>query len=189
MARSMISEAASPFALIDTLPDVFRHRDMQIRFLTQAVDELLAPVWLSLDNYEEYLDPAIAPLDFVEMTAAWLGLPYDHNWNEAQARRLVAAASEIFQWRGTVRGLRALVSAYCEDDPERPASIEVSESGGAIVDTTHDADSPGDDRPNVLVTVEIPGDANVDPTRLTALIASYVPAHVAVHVEIGRGRN
>ena len=47
---------------------------------TAALDEVLAPVFNSLDNLDSYLDPELSPEDFLDWLAGWLGLVLDEDW-------------------------------------------------------------------------------------------------------------
>src|SRR4051812_4883430 len=85
-ARGTVAGLASPHSLAAALPALYQeddrastHPNMAQRF-TSAFDELLAPVFLCLDNVDAYLDPMLAPPDFVDWLAGWLGLDLDENW-------------------------------------------------------------------------------------------------------------
>jgi phage tail-like protein len=180
MTRGTLPDLPSPVALLDLLPGVYRDLDDNIGRFTETFDALLAPAWMVLDNIDAYFDPALAPLDFLHVLAAWVGMPLDGNWREDQARRLVARAVELYRWRGTRRGVSALVEAYTGVVPE------VEDSGGTVWSATPGAPAPGVDQPSVRVRVQLPADSDEDLVRLTRLIAENVPAHVAVNVEISR---
>lgn len=176
----MVADLPSPVPIGSLLPDLYQRRDGNIMVLTEALDEVLAPVWLVLDCFDSYLDPLLAPLDFVEMLAAWTGFEIDQNWSEEQTRRLVATAVELYRWRGTKTGLTQLVVAYSGVEPV------IDDSGGTIWSASPGGEPPGTPDQAVRVTVELPADTATDLARLTRLIASYVPAHVHVSVEIRR---
>jgi len=151
--------------------------------LTAAFDALVAPIWLALDNLDAYFDPALAPRDFVSMLAAWVGLPLDDNWRDEQSRRLVAQAIEMYRWRGTCRGLTALIEAYTGVTPT------ITESGGTSWSPVPGGVPPGTTNPAVHVRLELGPGAVEDLVRLTRLIAENVPAHVAINVEIVRSES
>jgi phage tail-like protein len=180
MSRGTVSGLATPVDLLSQLPGIYRDHGVNVWRFTEAFDELLAPAWLVLDNLEDYFDPSLTPLDFLHVLAAWVGLPVDGNWREEQTRRLVSRAVQLYQWRGTRRGVAALVEAYTGIVPE------IEESGGVAWSLASGAPPPGESEPSVRIRVELPGDAEEDLVRLTKLIAESVPAHVAVSVEIRR---
>jgi phage tail-like protein len=162
------------------LPAIYRDLDPTTIELTEALDAVLAPVWLCLDNIHYYIDAATAPADFVAMLAGWVGLPLDHNWSDDQARRLVAQAVDLYRWRGTRRGIVALVEAYLGVSPA------IEETGETTwYDSPEEAAPTGPD-PAVRVRVDLAQHGSEDLIRLTRLIANNLPAHVAVTVEIVR---
>jgi phage tail-like protein len=162
------------------LPEVFRRYDENIIAFTDALDEVLAPVWLAIDCYDAYIDPHLAPADFLEMLSEWVGFPLDRNWSEEQMRRLVASAVELYRWRGTKRGLIELVRAYTGVEPE------VIDSGGTVSSDRPGTAPQGSADASVRVVVDLPAGTASDLARLTRLIASSVPAHVNVTVEVRR---
>jgi phage tail-like protein len=179
-ARGPVSGVGTPVSLADLLPEVFRRHDPNIARFAEALDDVLAPIWLTLDCYDAYLDPMLAPPDFLELLAAWVGLGIDRNWSPDQTRRLVATAVELYRWRGTRRGLVELVRAYTGVEPE------ITDSGGTTWSRHPGSAPPGDPEPAVHVLVEVPADVPVDLARFTRLIAANVPAHVAVSVDVRR---
>lgn len=179
-SRVVLGELATPVPIGGLLPAVYQDLDPQIMLLTEAFDEVIAPVWLVLDSLSAYFDPELAPLDFVLMLAEWVGLPVDQNWRDDQIRRLVATAVELHRWRGTRRGVAALVRAYTGVEPV------VEDSGGAIWSDAPDAPAPGTGSPSVLVRINLPAGHDEDIVRLTRLVAESVPAHVPVTVEVDR---
>jgi phage tail-like protein len=183
VTRALVEGLASPVPLGSLLPDVYRRHDEYILAFTAALDEVLAPVWLSLDCYDAYLDPYLAPDDFLEMLASWVGFGIDRNWSDDQTRRLVASAVELYRWRGTRRGLIDLVRAYTGVEPE------IFDSGGTTWSADPGATPPGSAEPAVRIVVDLPAGAPSDLARLTRLIASYVPAHVGVAVDVRRDRS
>lgn len=180
MTRGLIEDVTSPRPIGGLLPAMYRELDPNVLRLTEALDDVIAPVWMVLDSLEAYFDPAVAPVDFVLMLAEWVGLPVDDNWRDDQMRRLVADAVDMYRWRGTRRGVIALVEAYTGITPD------VVETGGTIWRAAQGAPAPGSPSPGVRVRVRLPADANEDLSRLTRLIAESVPAHVPVTVEIVR---
>ena len=183
MRRGLIDDLASPVPVMQQLPAIYQELDPNMVRLTESFDAVMAPIWLVLDNLDAYVDPAIAPHDFVAMLAGWIGLEIDRNWRDDQLRHLVAHAVELYRWRGTVQGVIALVEAYTGVTPD------VSDSGGTTWSALPDGPIPGTGVPSVHVGVHLPAGASEDLARLTRLIAENVPAHVAVNVEIVRSES
>src|SRR5215468_4745376 len=107
-SAGMQSRLDSPHPLREQLPAVYLDDDFTVRF-TYAFDEVLAPLFATLDCLSAYLDPRLAPDDFVTWLAGWVAFPVDEGWTLAQRRELVARAVELHRWRGTPRGLVAHV--------------------------------------------------------------------------------
>jgi len=181
VTRALVPGLHAPVPMGTLLPEVFRRYDENILAFTDALDEVLAPVWLAIDCYDAYVDPLLAPTDFLEMLSEWVGFPLDRNWSEAQMRRLVASAVELYRWRGTTRGLVALVHAYTGVVPE------VIDSGATVWSDQPGTEPGGSADATVRVVVDLPAGTASDLARLTRLIAASVPAHVDVTVEVRRG--
>ena len=175
--RGVVEGLPSPHPIGLTLPALFHEDEFAQRFTT-AFDDVLAPIFSTLDNLDAYLDPAVAPLDFVELLASWVGVELDETWPEARRRELVSQAVELYRWRGTVRGLAALVTIYAGVEPE------IEESGGTAWSPTPGGEMPGSAEPRLVVKVRVPKGALVDAGRLEAIVAAAKPAHVPHQVEV-----
>lgn len=180
MTRGLIDEIRSPVPIGGLLPAVYQDLDPNVLRMTESFDAVIAPVWFVLDNLSSYFDPALAPVDFVTMLAEWVGLPVDDNWSDSQMRRLVADAVDTYRWRGTKRGVIALVQAYTGTTPD------VDDSGGTIWNANPGAPAPGSASLGVRVRIRLPTSSTEDLPRLTRLISDSVPAHVPVTVEVVR---
>lgn len=173
--RGLIEELANPFPLVKSLPGVYQDFDVTDQFLS-AFDMALAPVLATLDNLEAYVDPALAPEDFVTWLGGWVGVVPEEVWTVERRRSLVAHAVELYRWRGTARGLRELVTAYAG------VGAEIEETGGVVWSTTPGAELPGSPEPRLVLHVHL-----ADPVaqgRLQALVAAATPAHVAYEIKV-----
>ena len=177
--RGMIDGLESPHPLGPTLPAVFQDDDFAQRF-TAAFDDALAPVFATLDNVDSYVDPKVAPDDFVEWLSGWVGLALDATWPADRRRELVARAVELYQWRGTARGLAAHVAVYTGSEPQ------VVDNGGVSWSTTPSSPMPGSGNPSFTVRVEMADSAGVDERRLRDLVDAAKPAHLVADVEVAR---
>ena len=94
---------------------------------------MLAPVFATLDCLDAYVDPWLAPEDFLEWLAGWVGVVIDEGWPIERSRAFIANIVELYRWRGTIRGLVAELAIYTGGD------VEISESGGArvVADSRH----------------------------------------------------
>jgi phage tail-like protein len=177
--RATVDGLATPHPLGHLLPGLYHDDDLAQRF-TSALDVVLAPVLATLDSSDAYVDPRLAPLDFVEWLAEWVGVELDASWPEARQRTLVARAADLYSWRGTVRGVTEAVAIYTGVEPE------VSETGGtAWTGTPPPAGQlPGSPSGLLLVRVRVAPDEPIDAGRLDRLVAAAKPAHIAHRVEI-----
>jgi len=179
--RGTVEELATPHPLGHLLPTLYHDNDIAQRF-TAALDIVLAPVLATLDSSHAYVDPLLAPLDFVEWLAEWVGVELDASWPEARRRALVARAADLFAWRGTVRGVSEAVAIYTGVVPEIVESGATAWTGAP----PPSGELPGFAAGELVVRVRIaPGDADViDPVRLDRLVAAAKPAHIAHRVEV-----
>ena len=175
--RQLIPGLDSPHALGLMLPAVYQEDEFSQR-LASAFDEVLAPIIATLDSLEAYLDPRLAPDDFVVWLAEWVGLLVDENWTSALTRDLVARAVELYQWRGTAEGLARLVEVYAGARPE------ITESGGVAWSAAPGVDAPGVAEPSLVVRVPVPDPSRVDMRRLESIVTAATPAHVPYTVEV-----
>lgn len=175
--RGTVDGLASPCPLGERLPGLYRDDDFAQR-LTAAFDETMAPVLAALDNFSAYLDPTLAPVDFLQWLAGWVGVALDENWPLERQRDLVARVAELYRRRGTAGALAEQVALYAGTVPE------VIESGGVAWSATPGEDLPGSDEPNLVVRVSVADPSDVDIGRLEAIVAEARPAHVPVTVEL-----
>ena len=175
--RTGIHGLPTPHPIADHLPAVYLDDDFTQRF-TVALDEVLAPVFATLDGLPGYLDPRLSPPDFLDWLAGWVALEVDESWTQRQRRELVANAVELHRWRGTRRGLAAHVALLTG------GAVEITDSGGCVSAGRPEGPLPGDGPARVLVRVRVADPENVDRQRLQAAVVASVPAHVAVTVEV-----
>lgn len=171
---------ASPHPIASLMPGLFQDDDLVLRF-TAALDTVMAPVVAVLDSADAYVDPMLAPIDFVTWLAQWVGVELDAAWPEHRQRALVARAAELYAWRGTVRGLSALITITTGVVPE------IEETGGVSWTSAPppSGDLPGYRTAALVVRVRVPAGAEpVDSVKLDRLVSTAKPAHVPHRVEV-----
>jgi phage tail-like protein len=173
--RGAVDGLAAPESLAAGLPGAFIGNDFT-RGLIGAFDDVLAPVFASLDHFDAYLDPRYAPADFLRWIAGWVGFPLDERWSAERLRTGIADAVEAVRWRGTVRGVAAAVRAYTGEQPE------VVDTGGVASSARPLGPLPGEPRPRLLVRVR--RRRPLDPDVLDRLVSDVKPAHVPHEVVI-----
>ena len=127
---------ASPFPLGEHLPGLYRDDAFTQRF-TAAFDEVLAGAVQVLDCFPAYLDPALAPEDFLEWLGSWVGATPDETWPIERRRAFVASAVELFRIRGTAAGLAAHVAVFTGGE------VEIAEPGATAWSREAGAADPG----------------------------------------------
>ncbi|HEY4025343.1 MAG TPA: phage tail protein [Candidatus Dormibacteraeota bacterium] len=178
MSRALVPGLASPHPLGERLPAMYLE-DSFVQRLTSALDDVVAPVFSSLDNLDAYLDPDLAPEDFLRWLGGWVGLALDESWPVARRRAVLAEAAGLYRTRGTARGLVAYLELITG------AEVEVRETGGTAYSTGAAPDPPGS--PNFAMVVRVrprAGGQELDAARLDALVAAAKPAHVVHRLEL-----
>lgn len=160
----------------EQLPAVYAEDDFAQR-MTSALDDVLAPVFATLDCLPDYFDPVLAPPDFVEWLSEWVAFSLDEGWTLAQRRALVADAVELHRLRGTARGLEKHVRLLSLGD------VEIVDTGSCTVSARPRPSVPSPE-PHVEVRVAVADPATIDERRLLAAIVEAAPAHVTVSLTI-----
>jgi phage tail-like protein len=186
--RRTVADLVSPHPLGAALPGLYQDQEFVpatgevrpgfgVRF-SEAFDELLAPVFSSLDNLDAYFDPQLAPPDFLDWLGEWVGVELDENWALKRRRALILRASELYRWRGTARGLAAAVAVLTGVEPE------IVDSGGVAWSQQPQSMLPGSPDAHVTVHLRVEDPESLDRTRLDAVVAAAKPAHVTASVEV-----
>lgn len=175
--RGLIEGLVSPAPLARTLPALLQEDDQLCRFVA-GLDELFAPLLVTLDTLDAYLDPALAPSDFLDWLASWVGLGLDHDWPLERRRALVGEAASLFRARGTREALARLVELEVGVRPE------IREPGGTTWSTEAGARLPGGGAREIVVTVVVADPATIDLRRLERVVAEATPAHLPHRLEV-----
>ena len=178
--RGHLDELPTPHPLGSYLPGLYQEDDFAQRF-TSALDEVAAPAFLALDNLEAYLDPRLAPEDFLEWLGRWVGVELDETWPAERRRALIAAAVDIHRVRGTAAGIASLVALSTGGE------VEIAEPGAAGFSLTPGAAVPAGTSPDLFIRVRVPDPKTVSLARLEALVRAAKPAHLPHRVEVVAG--
>lgn len=177
--RGLIDGLDSPHPIGARLPGLYAEDDFIQRFVS-AFDALLAPIFATLDCLPAYFDPQLAPEDFLDWLADWVGLVVDESWTVERRREVVSHAVELHGARGTRRGLAKHVRLVTG------GQVEITESGGCAWSQHPQTPLPGSDHPALHIRVRVPDPSTVDTRRLDALVAEVKPAHLPHTVEVVR---
>jgi phage tail-like protein len=175
--RGLVRGLISPHPMAESLPALFQEDGFTQRFVS-AFDAALAPIFATLDNLPAYLDPWLAPEDFLEWLGTWFGLALDDAWSVERRRALLASAFEFYRMRGTAKGLKAQVETMTG------GTAEIIDTGGVVTSTTAGEALPGSPNFALMVRVVVDDPSTINVSRLDALIASAKPAHVTHKVEL-----
>ncbi len=160
-------EKPEPSKLLQYLPAIYQGSDFMGRFL-HIFEEIVAPVEDVLDQTHLYFDPRTAPPSLLTWLASWIDLVLDENWPEAHRRELIRRGVELYQWRGTRRGLLTYLKIYVGVEPE-------------IVEHFTAADG-GPFRFSVVLRME--NKKSVAEARVRRIIEAEKPAHTSYDLRI-----
>jgi phage tail-like protein len=184
--RGITPQVPTPRPLIDTLPGLYQD-DPVTRAWTAALDDLIAPVFLTLDSFPAYLDPRLAPEDFVPWLASWVGITLDPSWPLGQRRAAIAGAAELYRWRGTARGVTEAVELATGVTPELSESGTTTWSNRPTVghvSAEPTGDGPPPPAPHQLVRLRVPAGTAPDLNAVRRAVDLAAPAHVPTTVEV-----
>ena len=176
--RTTIPALASAQPIADLLPSVFIEHDPVLVSFTAGLDDTLAPIPGVLDSLAAYVDPWLAPDDFVAWMATWVGFELDEAWPVARQRDAVAHAVELYQHLGTEAGMRRYLELVTG------GRVEIDENGGIAVSQVPGADLPGEPGCRVSIRVAVPDPARVDIVALERLVSRAKPAWVVHSIEV-----
>jgi phage tail-like protein len=175
--RGLVRTLSSPHPLGDALPALFQEDGFTQRFMS-AFDSALAPIFATLDNLTAYLDPWLAPPDFLEWLGSWFGLVLDEAWSVDRRRAVLANAFEFYRMRGTVKGLKAQVETLTG------GTAEIIDTGGVATSTKAGEALPGSPNFALMVRVVVDDPSTINASRLDALVAAAKPAYVTHKVQV-----
>lgn len=175
--RGAVQGLDTPYPIGTLMPAVYQE-DPGAMAWTAGLDDVLAPVISTLDCIGAYIDPMLAPADFMHWLAEWFGTVLDENWPLARQRAAVAKSVALYRQSGTVAGLRELVEVVTG------GQAEVIDSGGVIWSQAPNTPPPGRDEAVVEVRVCAAPGYPLDLKAIDDLVAAAKPAHVAHQVEV-----
>lgn len=180
---------------LDFLPEIYRS-DFMERFMT-IFEQAFDPTVQMTDNLWAYLDPLTAPKAMLPFLAKWVDWPMNADWTLRQQRKLIKHAVELYQWRGTRRGLRLMLHLYTglsldlTAKDSKPA-IEIQESCeiGFVLGQVQLGNHPrlGGGKPyffKVILRPESLASANeIDESLIRRIIEQEKPAFCSYDLEI-----
>jgi phage tail-like protein len=179
--RGLVAGLPSPHPLGRRLPAVYQEEDPFTMRLTEALDDVLAPVISTLDNLPAYVDPRLTPDDFLDWLAGWVAFDLDEAWDASRRRLAVTQAVDLLRRRGTASGLAAEVRMVTG------AEVEVVENGGTSWSLDPMSQLVGTPVPTLLVRITAHDPSTIDVDRLHRMVEAAKPAHVPHRIEVVSG--
>ncbi|MDA8047023.1 MAG: phage tail protein [Actinomycetota bacterium] len=177
VGRGYVEGLPTPRPLVELIPSTLQDDEFCQR-LVGAFDDVVAPVFNSLDCFDSYLDPQLAPDDFVDWLAGWVGLDIDETWTVERRRRLILEAVALYRIRGSVGSLAAHIALYCGTTPE------IEDNGGCSWSQTAGSELPGTPHPYLKVRLRVDESADIRRSTVSRIVDSNRPAHVPCELEV-----
>lgn len=109
--------------LMEHLPAIYQREEAQPGSFIRALVGLLETTTQNLDariaEMGRKIQPARAPVPWLDYVARWLGLPWDDALGDDQKKRIVENAARIARGRGTRAGLEAMLDCLVAGTPRR----------------------------------------------------------------------
>jgi phage tail-like protein len=175
--RGSVPGLLTPYPLGGLLPAYLQQDQFAMRWVA-GFDDALAPVVSVLDCLEAYVDPYLAPDDFPQWLAGWVGAMHDENWPVDRQRRAVATAVALHRARGTVAGLRTQLELATG------GTVEIGGGGRVTWSRTPDPNFPPAQEPLLMIRIAVPDPAAVSVAALDALVEAAKPAHLPHTIEV-----
>lgn len=158
-------------------------RDRVVAGFVRACEEIADSVRDQVADLEFELDVTLATPEMLAYIASWLGVEIDAALADAPGqeiadaqRRLVSAVSKALVWRGTRRGLEALLTALTD------SRVDVRDSGGIF--GANDKIPPADD----LVVIELDHTGPLSQKQIETFVADELPVGVRFEVRVRSGK-
>jgi phage tail-like protein len=115
---------------LDYMPAVYQEDEESRDFLERYLS-IFGTAFSELENeigdLSRYIDPYRATGEHLRWLATWIGLETDDYWTDEQVRAFIIAAPELYRYRGTKRGIGAVIEMYTG---VRPIIIEQFQTKG-----------------------------------------------------------
>ncbi len=145
------------------LPYIYSEHPFLGRYLL-LFEDLFGPMDQTVAHFYLYLDPRTAPESFLGVLAGWLGLVLDDRWPAERRRAILRSAVEMYDYRGTKKGMTQLLEA----------------STGGRVEIEENSHGPHSFR----VTITTADEGQVDKAIVRHLIDTNKPTHTVYQLEI-----
>jgi phage tail-like protein len=121
-------------SLMEHLPSLYQRAEAEpgnfLRALVGVIETNTQELDARIAAMGSKIDPATAPVAWLDYVARWLDLPWDDALSEDQKRRLLQRAHALSAQRGTRAGLATLLEALLPDQPGRYRIVDVNAQHG-----------------------------------------------------------
>lgn len=107
-SRNSILLKATSNNPIRHLPSMYQENDFLRQFL-MIFQHIMNETSITLDNMDNIFRPMETPVAFLPVLADWFGVDFSLLGTEETARKVLQYAIPLYRYRGTKRGLRALL--------------------------------------------------------------------------------
>jgi phage tail-like protein len=177
VGRGVVSGLVNPRPYLEELPALLQEDEFCGR-LTRGFDDVIAPIYSTLDCWDSYLEADLAPDDFIDWLASWVGVEIDEHWPLERRRRLIKEIVVLYRIRGTSAGLASHVNLYAGVTPE------ILENGGCLWSQEANTPLPGSPDAQLTVRLQVPDPDTVKRATIERIVAASRPAHLAFTVEV-----
>ncbi|MBS2964006.1 hypothetical protein KGA66_13195 [Actinocrinis puniceicyclus] len=168
-------------ALRQAIPAVYQE-DPLFMDLCAAFDEVIAPLVTAVDCFDAYLDPYLAPEDFLPWLADLVGCRGAVRQGAAAERAQIAAAVRDHALRGTPSGVREAAARAAGVPVEQ---VELDDPGGTRWSTVPGGADSGWPRTAPRVRVRVgEQDAQAARSAVRAAIEEAAGVHCAIAVDV-----
>jgi phage tail-like protein len=174
--RGVVEGLATPYPLSGLLPAFLQEDEFTVR-LTEGFDAVIAPLIAVLDCIDAYVDPLLAPEDFVPWLASWVDATVDGQWEDRRVRESILAATAMHRVRGTTRGLQEQLELATG------GVVTVEETGGSWCSTSP-TETGEEQEPALVVRIVVDDVGSVRQGLGEVLVDRMKPAHVAHLIEV-----
>ncbi|OUS78199.1 hypothetical protein B1748_05425 [Paenibacillus sp. MY03] len=105
---------------LEYLPSVYQEDEESRDFLERYLS-IFGTAFIELEeeigDLSRYIDPYRAKGEHLRWLATWIGLETDDYWTDEQVRSFILAAPELYRYRGTKRGISAVIEMYTGVEP------------------------------------------------------------------------
>ena len=171
-----------PPRYLQYLPPIFSESPFMRRFL-MIFESVLGPIEDMTDNLAYYFDPHTTPKELLPWLASWVNLVLDESWPIERRRELVRSAVQLYQWRGTRRGLGEYLRVYAGFEPQ------IKEDYGGMPLGRHtrlgwNTVLGGATHHTFTVTLEVDDPDSVNISHLKTIISAEKPAHSGFRLNV-----